>query len=61
LIKTGEKIYPPTPFFQIAKYLSERGFAVLGYDKRGIGTNHTIVNSNVWGNVTVNNLLEDTT
>ncbi len=31
--KTGEKIYPPTPFFQIAQYLSERGFAVLRYDK----------------------------
>jgi hypothetical protein len=37
--KTGTKIYPPTPFFQIVKYLSERGFAVLRYDKRGIGAN----------------------
>lgn len=35
--KTG-KIYPNTrPFFQIAEYLSERGFAVLQYDKRGVG------------------------
>jgi uncharacterized protein len=57
--KTGEKIYPPTPFFQIAKYLSERGFAVLRYDKRGVGTNHTILDSNVWGNLTVNNLVDD--
>jgi uncharacterized protein len=57
--KTGQRIYPPTPFFQIAQYLSERGFAVLRYDKRGVGTNHTILDSNVWGNLTVNNLVED--
>ena len=57
--KTGEKIYPPTPFFQIAQYLSERGFAVLRYDKRGIGTNHTILDTNVWGNLTINNLVDD--
>ena len=57
--KTGQKIYPSTPFFQIAKYLSERGFAVLRYDKRGVGTNHTILDSNAWGNLTVNNLVED--
>jgi uncharacterized protein len=36
--ETGSKIYPPTAFFQIAEYLSERGFAVLRYDKRGIGS-----------------------
>ena len=57
--KTGEKIYPPTPLFQIAQYLSERGFAVLRYDKRGIGTNHTILDSNVWGNLTINDLVQD--
>jgi uncharacterized protein len=57
--KTGQKIYPPTPIFQIAQYLSERGFAVLRYDKRGVGTNHTILDSNVWGNLTVNNLVAD--
>src|SRR6185437_13166755 len=57
--KTGEKIYPPTPFFQIAQYLSERGFAVLRYDKRGIGTNHTILDSNVWGNLTISDLVLD--
>jgi alpha-beta hydrolase superfamily lysophospholipase len=57
--KTGEKIYPPTPFFQIAQYLSERGFAVLRYDKRGIGTNHTILDSNVWGNLTIDDLVQD--
>ena len=38
--ETGSIIYPPTrPFFEIAEYLSERGFAVLQYDKRGIGSN----------------------
>jgi uncharacterized protein len=57
--KTGEKIYPPTPFFQIAQYLSERGFVVLRYDKRGVGTNHTILDSNVWGNLTVNDIVRD--
>src|SRR5919205_97664 len=57
--KTGQKIYPPTPFFQIAQYLSERGFAVLRYDKRGVGANHTILDSNVWGNLTMNNLVDD--
>ena len=32
--QTGQKIYPPTqPFWQISQYLSERGFAVLRYDK----------------------------
>ena len=56
---TGTKIYPPTPFFQIAEYLSERGFVVLKYDKRGVGENHTIVDSNVWGNMTINDLVQD--
>jgi uncharacterized protein len=32
--QTGSKIYPPAqPFWQISQYLSERGFAVLRYDK----------------------------
>lgn len=57
--KTGSKIYPPVPLFQIANYLSERGFAVLRYDKRGIGENHTILDSNVWGNMTINDLVKD--
>ncbi|HEY3525709.1 MAG TPA: hypothetical protein VGK47_05905 [Nitrososphaeraceae archaeon] len=36
--ETGSIIYPPArPYFEIAQYLSERGFAVLQYDKRGIG------------------------
>jgi len=36
-----------------------RGFAVLRYDKRGIGANKTILNSNVWGNLTANQLKQD--
>ena len=38
------------PFWQIAQYLSDRGFAVLRYDKRGVGANYTILDTNVWGN-----------
>jgi uncharacterized protein len=57
--ETGTMIYPPTPFFQIAQYLSERGFVVLKYDKRGVGENHTMVDSNVWGNMTINDLVQD--
>jgi uncharacterized protein len=56
---TGSKIYPSTPFFQIAEYLSDRRFVTLRYDKRGIGTNHTILDSNVWGNLTINDLGQD--
>ena len=58
--ETGTKIYPPArPFFQIAEYLSDSGFVVLRYDKRGIGENMTIVDSNVWGNLTFNDLKHD--
>jgi hypothetical protein len=46
--ETGSIIYPPSRmFFEIAQYLSERGFAVLQYDKRGVGTNFTLLDSNV--------------
>jgi uncharacterized protein len=56
--KNGPK--PPTPYLQIAQYLSERGFGVIQYDKRGtIGANHTILDTNVWGNATVNDLTHD--
>jgi uncharacterized protein len=58
--QTGSKIYPPAqPFFQISQYLSERGFTVLRYDKRGVGANLTILDSNVWGNLTINDLVQD--
>jgi uncharacterized protein len=49
---------PPTPLWQIAQYLSERGFAVLRYDKRGVSANFTI-NQNVWENTTANDLIQD--
>ena len=47
------------PFWQISQYLTERGFAVLKYDKRGIGENSVISDANLWGNTTINNLIED--
>ena len=48
------------PFPEVAPYLSERGFAVLQYDKRGTnGANNTIIDTNIWGNATVNNLIHD--
>jgi uncharacterized protein len=47
------------PFWQIAQYLSERGFVVLRYDKRGVGENGTIIDTNVWGNATFDNLKND--
>jgi uncharacterized protein len=54
--KYGPK--PHTPYLQIAQYLSERGFVVLRYDKRGVGANSTI-NQNIWGNTTINDLIQD--
>jgi pimeloyl-ACP methyl ester carboxylesterase len=53
------KPLPTQPLLQIAKFLSERGFAVLRYDKRGIGGNFTILDKNVWGNLTFNDLKQD--
>jgi uncharacterized protein len=53
------KPLPAQPLLQIAKYLSERGFAVLRYDKRGVGGNLTIADNNVWGNATINDLIHD--
>jgi uncharacterized protein len=47
-------------FWQIAQYLSERGFAVLRFDKRGVGaTSYTISYPNVWGNATANDFIHD--
>ncbi len=33
---------PARPHLQIAEYLSERGFAVMRYNKRGVGFNSTL-------------------
>jgi len=46
-------------FLQIAEYLTERGFVVLRYDKRGVGENATILNPDVFGNATVQKLQGD--
>ncbi|WP_458719438.1 hypothetical protein [Candidatus Nitrosocosmicus sp. R] len=43
----------------LAEYLAERGFAVLKYDKRGVGSYLTISDSNAWGNLTFDNLKHD--
>jgi alpha-beta hydrolase superfamily lysophospholipase len=50
---------PARLFLQVAEYLSERGFAVLRYNKRGIGLNGTILNSTIVGNWTIQVLIED--
>ena len=57
---TGSLVYPSArPFYDIAEFLSERGFAVLQYDKRGIGANATILDDSVWGNTTFDDLARD--
>ena len=56
----NETLTPDTkPFWQISQYLAERGFVVLRYDKRGVGANGTILDTNVWGNATFDNLKND--
>ena len=47
------------PFLQIAEYLSERGVAVLRYNKRGIGLKGTILDEGVVVNTTFQDLLRD--
>jgi len=57
---TGKKIYPSAqPFFEISQYLSERGFVVLKYDKRGVTANYTILDTNIWENATANDYIQD--
>ena len=51
----GKVIY----YGNLAEYLAERGFAVLKYDKRGVGSYLTISDSNAWGNLTFDNLKHD--
>ena len=53
---TGE---PSRPFLQIAEFLSERGLAVLRYNKRGSGLNGTVLDSDVITNMTVHDLIRD--
>jgi hypothetical protein len=47
------------PFLQIAEYLSERGFAVLRYNKRGVGLKGVILDVNIVVNTTFEYLLQD--
>jgi len=54
--ETGE---PARPFLQIAEYLSERGFAVLRYNKRGVGFNSTLMDPEVFFNATIQDLERD--
>ena len=53
---TGE---PARPHLQIAEYLSERGFAVLRYNKRGVGFNSTLADPEVFFNTTIQDLKRD--
>ena len=50
---------PGGTFFQIAEYLSQRGFAVLRYNKRGVGVNGTLLNQTVFFDMTVDDLKRD--
>jgi len=47
------------PCLQIADYLSERGFAVLRYNKRGVGLKGVIIDVNIVVNTTFEYLLQD--
>jgi uncharacterized protein len=59
-IDMNETLSPDSkPFWQIARYLSERGFVVLRYDKRGVGANSQIIDYNIWGNLTFDDLKHD--
>jgi uncharacterized protein len=59
-IDMNETLSPDSkPFWQIAQYLSERGFAVLRYDKRGVGANSQIIDTSIWGNLTFDDLKND--
>ncbi|NQT08202.1 alpha/beta fold hydrolase [Candidatus Bathyarchaeota archaeon] len=53
---TGE---PARPHLQIAEYLSERGFAVIRYNKRGVGFNSTLADPGVFFNTTIKDLERD--
>jgi pimeloyl-ACP methyl ester carboxylesterase len=53
---TGE---PARPHLQLAEYLSERGFAVLRYNKRGVGFNSTLADPEVFFDTTIQDLERD--
>ena len=47
------------PQLQIAQYLSERGFAVLRYNKRGVGLNGVLLNQDIYLSITFQDLKKD--
>jgi pimeloyl-ACP methyl ester carboxylesterase len=53
---TGE---PARPHLQIAEYLSARGFAVMRYNKRGVGFNGTLADPEAFINATIQDLERD--
>jgi len=53
---TGES---STPLLQIAEYLSERGFAVLRYNKRGVGLGSSLLDQDIFMNITFQTLMQD--
>jgi pimeloyl-ACP methyl ester carboxylesterase len=50
---------PTRLFLQIAEYLSNRGFAVLRYNKRGVGLDGAILDMDAWGKMTIQDLVQD--
>jgi dipeptidyl aminopeptidase/acylaminoacyl peptidase len=57
--ESSETGQPGGTFLQIAQYLSQRGFAVLRYNKRGVGVNGTLLNQTVFFDMTVDDLQRD--
>ena len=56
----GSVLSPTSPYSPMAQYLSERGFAVLRYDKPGVGPKPIrIIDSNAWGNLTFDNMKQN--
>lgn len=50
---------PSRPFLQIAEYLSSRGFAVLRFNKRGVGLNGTVLDAGIVANSTFQSYKSD--
>lgn len=57
--ESSETGQPGGTFLQIAEYLTQRGFAVLRYNKRGVGVSGTLLNQTVFFNMTVDDLKRD--
>ena len=49
------------PFWRMTQYLSERGFAVLRYNKRGVGSTSNTILFVMYGEILqqINNLIQD--